>query len=63
MNSVRSVCSRSCSTSFCTSSMRSMRITVSIALSSGRCASTRAAYSGRMRESTTAMVWGYSFLR
>ena len=63
MNSVRSVCSTRSSTSFCTASIRSMRLTTSSARSSGRIASTRAACSGRSFESTTATVCGYSFLR
>ena len=46
-----------------TGSMRSMRITTSRAKSSGRAASTRAAWSGFTFDSTTATVCGYSFLR
>ena len=60
MNSVRSVCSTRSNTSFCTASMRSMRLTTSSAKSSGRMASTRAACSGLIFESTTATVCGYS---
>ena len=63
MNSVRSVSSTRSSTSFCTASMRSMRLTTSSARSSGKIASTRAACSGLILESTTATVCGYSFLR
>ena len=63
MNSVRSVLSTRSSTSFCTASMRSMRMTTSSAVSSGRMASTRAACSGLSLERTTATVCGYSFLR
>ncbi len=63
MNSVRSVRSTSSSTSFCTASMRSMRMTTSIAKLSGSCESTRAAWSDLIFESTTATVCGYSFLR
>ena len=63
MNSVRSVCSTRSSTSFCTASIFSMRLTTSSDSSSGRMASTRAACSGRSLESTTATVCGYSFFR
>src|SRR3979490_599819 len=63
MNSVRSVCSTRSMTSFCTASIFSMRPTTSSARSSGRIASTRAAWSGFSFDTTTAMVVGYSFLR
>jgi hypothetical protein len=49
--------------SFWTTSIRSIRITTSVAKSSGRLASTRAACAGSIRESTTATVCGYSFFR
>jgi len=63
MNSVRSVRSMSSRTSFWTASMRSMRITTSIANASGNWPRTRAAWSGLILERTTATVCGYSFLR
>ncbi len=63
MNSVRSVASTRSSTSFCTASIFSMRLTTSSERSSGRIASTRAACSGWSLDSTTATVCGYSFLR
>ena len=63
MNSARSVRSTPSSTSFCTDSMRSIRITTSIAKLSGSIASTRAAWSARTFDKTTATVCGYSFFR
>ena len=63
MNSVRSVRSTSESTSFCTASMRSMRITTSMAKFSGSMLKTFAAWSDLIFDSTTATVCGYSFLR
>ena len=63
MNSARSVRSTPSSTSFCTLSMRSIRITTSMAKLSGSSASTRAAWSARTLLSTTATVCGYSFYR
>ena len=63
MNSVRSVLSTRSITSFCTASIRSMRLTTSSASSSGRMPSTRAECSGLILPITTAMVCGYSFLR
>ena len=63
MNSARSVRSTSATISLCTTSMRSIRITTSVAKSSGRWASTRAACAGSIRLSTTAAVCGYSFFR
>ena len=63
MNSARRVRSTPSSTSFCTLSMRSMRMTTSMAKPSGSSASTRAACSGRTFDSTTATVCGYSFFR
>ena len=63
MNSERRVFSTLSSTSFCTLSMRSMRMTTSIAKLSGSRLSTRAAWLGRTLPSTTATVCGYSFFR
>ena len=63
MNSARSVRSTPSSTSFCTLSMRNMRITTSMANESGSSVSTRAAWSARTFDSTTATVCGYSFFR
>ena len=63
MNSVRSVCSILSRISRCTGAMRSMRWTHSRAKSSGRAVSTRAAWSERTLDSTTATVCGYSFFR
>ena len=62
-NSLLSVRSTSSSTSFCTASMRSMRMTTSMAKLSGSCVSTRPAWSDLILDSTTATVCGYSFLR
>ena len=63
MNSLRRVRSTSSSTSFCTDSMRSMRMITSMAKGSGSRVSTWAACSDLIFERTTATVCGYSFLR
>src|SRR5579883_534912 len=62
-NSFLSVRSTSSSTSFCTASMRSMRMMTSMAKLSGSCVNTRPAWSDLIFERTTATVCGYSFLR
>ncbi len=63
MNSLRRVRSISSTTSFCTASMRSMRLMHSSEKVSGKAASTRAAWSGRILVRITATVCGYSFFR
>jgi hypothetical protein len=63
MNSLRRVRSTSSSTSFWTASMRSIRMTTSMAKGSGSTPSTFAACSGLIFDSTTATVCGYSFFR
>ena len=60
MNSVLSVCSTWLITSFCTVSMRSIRMITSTEKSRGSSESTRAAWSGRSLERITATVCGYS---
>ena len=63
MNSARNVRSTPSSTSRWMLSIRSMRITTSMAKLSGSKLSTRAAWSGRTLLSTTATVCRYSFFR
>ena len=63
MKSARSVRSTPSSASFWTASMRSIRMTTSMAKPSGSSDSTRPACSGLTLASTTATVCGYSFFR